>query len=415
MKYGLIGKSLGHSYSKLIHEQLDSNPYELLSIDENELDNLLKTRDFLGINVTIPYKETVIKYLDEIDEIAKEIGAVNTIINSNGKLKGYNTDYYGLKELILSGKIEVNNKNCYILGSGGTKNTAVKVLKDLNASSITIVSRNKKDNTITYDEFSSRTDVEIIVNTTPVGMYPQIEEEIINLESFPSLKGVIDVIYNPHQTRLITKAKQLGIKAISGLKMLVNQAIKASELFLNKKYNDDVFNSIYSSLRYSLQNIVLIGLPMSGKSTIGNQLAKELNKKFIDLDEEIEKTANMSITDIFSLHGEVYFRKLEKQITLKYSKETNLVISCGGGIIKNIENVINLKANGILIHLTRDIDKLIYSSSRPLTKNIEEYKKIKDERFSIYQKYQDYQIDNSSSIKECVNKIKEAFNESINY
>lgn len=415
MKYGLIGKSLVHSYSKLIHEQLNSNPYDLLSINETELDSLLKTKDFLGVNVTIPYKETVKKYLDEIDEIAKEIGSVNTIVNINGKLKGFNTDYYGLKELFIHSNISVKNKNCYILGSGGTKNTAVKVLKDLEAKSITIVSRKKSDSAITYEEFNSRKDVEIIVNTTPVGMYPNIEDEIIDLKLFPSLKGVIDVVYNPYQTRLLIKAKELGIKAIGGLRMLVSQGIKASELFLNKEYASDNFTKIYSSLYYSRRNIVLIGMPMSGKTTIGKALAKSLNKKFIDLDEEIEKVSNMSTPEIFSTYGEDYFRKLEKDITLQYSKETNLVISTGGGIIKNYDNILNLKANGILVHLTRDINKLKYSSNRPLTKNIEEYKKLKEERFEIYKKYQDYQIDNSSSIEECINEIMEVFNESINY
>ena len=415
MKYGLIGKSLSHSYSKLIHEQLNSIPYDLLSIDEIELDSLLKAKDFLGINVTIPYKETVKKYLDEIDEIANEIGSVNTIVNINGKLKGFNTDYYGLKELLVHSNINVKNKNCYILGNGGTKNTAVKVLKDLEAKTITVVSRKVSDKTISYEEFNSRNDVEIIVNTTPVGMYPNIEEEIIDLKLFPSLEGVIDVVYNPYQTRLVTKSKELGIKAIGGLRMLVSQGIKASELFLNKEYTSSTFTKIYSSLYYLRRNIVLIGMPMSGKTTIGKELAKSLNKKFVDLDEEIEKIAKMSIPEIFSTYGEDYFRKLEKDITLQYSKETNLVISTGGGIIKSYDNILNLKANGILVHLTRDINKLKYSSNRPLTKNIEEYKKLKEERFEIYKKYQDYQIDNSSSIEECINEIMEVFNESINY
>lgn len=415
MKYGLVGKSLGHSYSKLIHEQLDSKPYDLASLDEAQLDHLLKTKNFIGINITIPYKETVIKYLDEIDEVAKEIGAINVITNNNGKLKGYNTDYYGLKKLFISSSIEVKDKHCFILGSGGTKNTAKKVLNDLGAKSITVVSRTKSENTITYDEFYKLDNVEIIVNTTPIGMYPNIEGEIISLDNFNNLEGVIDVVYNPYTTRLVTRAKLKGIKAIGGLKMLVEQGIKASELFTSSTYSLEKYNEVYSSLYSSRRNIVLIGLPMSGKTTIGQELAKSLNKNFVDLDEEIEKVANMSISTIFSTYGEEYFRNLEKEITLKYSKETNLVISTGGGIIKNEENMLNLMSNGLIVYLTRDEDKLVYSDSRPLTKNKEEYLKLKEQRDPLYKKYASYTIDNSSNVEECVNKIKEVFYEDINY
>lgn len=415
MKYGLVGKSLGHSYSKLIHEQLDSKPYDLASLDEAQLDHLLKTKDFIGINITIPYKETVIKYLDEIDEIVKEIGAINVIRNNNGKLKGYNTDYYGLKKLFISSSINVKNKHCFILGSGGTKNTAKKVLNDLGAKSITVVSRTKSENTITYDEFYKLDNVEIIVNTTPIGMYPNIEGEIISLDNFNNLEGVIDVVYNPYTTRLVTRAKLKGIKAIGGLKMLVEQGIKASEIFTSSTYSLEKYNEVYSSLYASRRNIVLIGLPMSGKTTIGKELANSLNKKFVDLDEEIEKAANMSISTIFSTYGEEYFRNLEKEITLKYSKETNLVISTGGGIIKNEDNMLNLMSNGLIVYLTRDENKLIYSDARPLTKNKEEYLKLKEQRDPLYKKYASHKITNSSTIEECVNKIKEAFYEDFNY
>ena len=415
MKYGLVGKSLGHSYSKLIHEQLDSKPYDLISLDENQLDTFLKEKDFLGINVTIPYKEIVKKYLDEIDEVAKEIGSINAITNKDGKLKGYNTDYYGLKKLFISSSIEVKDKHCFILGSGGTKNTAFKVLKDLGAKSINIVSRTKSDRTITYEEFNKLDNVQIIVNTTPIGMYPNIEGEIINLDNFSNLEGVVDVVYNPYNTRLVTKAKLKGIKAIGGLKMLVEQGIKASELFTSTTYSTSKYEEVFSSLYSSRRNIVLIGLPMSGKTTVGIKLATSLNKEFIDLDHEIEKEANMSISSIFSTYGEEYFRKLEKEITLKYSKETNLIISTGGGIIKDEENMLNLMANGFIVHLTRDEDKLIYSSTRPLTKNKGDYLLLKKQREPLYKKYASLSIDNSHSIDECVEKIKEAFYENINY
>lgn len=415
MKYGLIGKNLSHSYSSLIHNFLDSNPYSLLSLNENEFDDFMKNKDFIGINITIPYKEKVIKYLDVIDEKAKEIGAVNVVVNKNGLLYGYNTDYYGLKKLITSSSIDITNRNCFILGNGGTCKTTIKVLKDLNAKSITIVSRQKSNSTITYEEFLNRNNVEIIINTTPVGMYPLIEEELIDIKLFPNLKGVIDVIYNPINTKLIVKSKELGINSIGGLKMLVEQGILSSELFLDKHYSPSICNSLYSTLYKQVSNIVLIGLPMSGKSTIGKELAKKLNKQFIDIDEEIEKEEKSSISTIFNKFGEDYFRKLESKLIVKYSKEKNLIIACGGGVIKNHSNMINLKLNGTIIHLTRDDSKLIFNSSRPLINCKEDYLKLKNERYSTYLKYQDYQIDNSSSIEECVNKIMEVLYENINY
>ena len=289
------------------------------------------------------------------------------------------------------------------------------MLKDLGAKSINIVSRTKSDRTITYEEFNKLDNVQIIVNTTPIGMYPNIEGEIINLDNFSNLEGVVDVVYNPYNTRLVTKAKLKGIKAIGGLKLLVEQGIKASELFTSTTYSTSKYEEVFSSLYSSRRNIVLIGLPMSGKTTVGMKLATSLNKEFIDLDHEIEKEANMSISSIFSTYGEEYFRKLEKEVTLKYSKETNLIISTGGGIIKNEENMFNLMANGLIVYLTRDEDKLIYSSNRPLTKNKEEYLLLKKQREPLYKKYASISINNSYSIDECVEKIKEAFYEDINY
>lgn len=416
MKFGLIGRTLKHSYSKIIHEMITPEEYELLSLEKEEVISFLQAKNFSMINVTIPYKEFVIPYLDEVSEEVKAIGACNCIVNRNNCLFGYNTDYLGLKDLLSIHHVEIENKVCAILGTGGTKNTAEKVLKDLFAKEILIVSRNKKENCITYEELKTHKDVEVIINATPLGMYPNnFDEPLINLNDFPILQTVIDVIYNPLNTKLICQAKLKGIDAYGGLEMLISQAIYAQEVALNKKFPPSLFKKIYKKLYLQTKNIVLIGLPMSGKTTIGKKLAKSLKKEFVDIDEEIVKYTNKSIPEIFYEVKEEGFRKIESDIIKKFSSKSNLVISTGGGVILNEENMLNLKQNGFIIYLDRDIDKMIYSDNRPLTKSQNELLSLKEVRLPLYLKYQDEVVTNSSSVSSCIKKIKEIFHESINY
>jgi shikimate dehydrogenase len=418
MKYGLIGKNISYSYSKEIHTALNLYQYSINSLDENQVIELLKTKDFLGINVTIPYKKLVIDYLDEVSDEVKQIGACNCIVNTKGKLIGYNTDFYGLRNLITCHHINVQNKKCYILGSGGTKNTAEAVLKSLGVSDITIVSRSKNEHTITYEEFFSLHDAEILINTTPRGTYPNIDDSLITLEQLKqmqNLKAIFDVVYNPLTTRLVQYGRMLKIPSYNGLEMLVDQALAASEKFIGAKIDLAKRNEIVRKIINEKSNLVLIGLPMSGKSTIGKVLATQTNKTFVDLDEELQKEAKMSINEIFATFGEKYFRELESQMIKKFALQNNLVISCGGGVVLNEENMFLLKANGYIIHLHRDEELLIYSATRPLTKDKNDYLKLKQQRIPLYQKYQDIEIDNSSTIDKCSAAIMEAFNESINY
>ena len=418
MKYGLIGEKLGHSFSKEIHEkialyeQIEDYSYELKEISRDNLKDFILGKSFKGINVTIPYKEMVIPYIDYVDEKALAIGAINTIVNKNNKLYAYNTDYYGLKALI--NKLDINaieESKVLVLGTGGTSKTAKVVLEDLGVKKIIFVSRkvNEEDkirNIITYDEvYTNHLDANIIINTTPRGMYPNDEEPLIDVKRFINLKGVVDVIYNPLKTRLIRDAESLNIKAVNGLYMLVAQAVFASNKFLDRICNDITIEIIYKSILASKQNIVLIGMPGCGKSTIGKELANALDKEYVDTDELIEKEINTEIKNFLSEENENEFRDIESKIVDKVSLLNNKIISTGGGVIKRKSNIKSLLANGIIIFIDRKIDDIKTDDSRPLSSNIEKLKKLYNERYQIYNDVCDYKIINDKEIEDALNEI----------
>ena len=344
MQYGLIGEKLGHSFSKIIHEKLKSNPYALTELSQNEIEAFFVEKNFSAINVTIPYKTTVIPYLSHISERAKEIGAVNTIVNRKGVLWGYNTDFYGLSALILHAGITLKDKKVAILGTGGTAKTTVAVVKALGACQILTVSRTAREGVITYPELNEKhTDVDVIINTTPVGMYPNTEDAPIDISIFSNLSGVIDTIYNPLCTKLIVEAKKRGIPAEGGLYMLVAQAVRASELFLDCAYPFQTAEKIYQELLRDTQNIVLSGMPGAGKSTVGKILAQELDKDFFDLDEEIVRLSGRSISEIFATDGEAYFRDLETRVLREVlANKKGIVLATGGGAILKDENIVDV-------------------------------------------------------------------------
>ena len=383
MEYGLIGENLEHSFSKSLHEDYLNTKYELISLKKEELKDFFIKKEFKGINVTIPYKKEVISYLDEVDPLVKRIGSCNCIINNNGKLKGYNTDYYGFKFLLEENEVSIENKNIAVLGSGGTYKTIKAVLEDLNANNIYCISRNKKDDNYTYEELLSLK-VDIIINTTPIGMYPNNYVNNIDLDKIENLELVIDVIFNPLRTKLLIDAKRKNIKTIGGLQMLVAQGIKSSELFLNKNYTLEEIRSCYFDLWVDKSNIVLIGMPMSGKSTIGHKLKEAFNKEFIDIDKEIVDKENKTINEIFEIYGEDYFRKLENELYTEYSKKNGLIISTGGGIVKNIDSIYKLKQNGLVVFIDRKIEKMIINNHRPLSKTKEDIERLYKERYELY-------------------------------
>ncbi|MBQ6718257.1 MAG: AAA family ATPase [Clostridia bacterium] len=410
MEYGCIGEKLTHSFSKEIHNLLFDYDYEIREIPKGELQAFMTKRDFKAINVTIPYKQDVIPFLDEISDTAKQIGAVNTIVNRGGRLYGYNTDFSGLIALIKLNGITLEGKKVLILGSGGTSKTAVAVAEYLGALSVKRVSRTAKEDCITYEEaYKNFAVAEVIINTTPCGMYPNIIGEPINLDGFPKTEAVVDAIYNPLCSNLVVKAKKKGIKATGGLYMLVSQAAFAAELFIDTKVSEDKVYDVYKKIEQSKRNIVLTGMPSSGKSTVGKQLANELGMQFIDTDKEIEKSEGKTIPEIFTEVGESGFRDIEARIITTVSAKQNCVISTGGGAILREQNITALKGNGTIFFIDRPLEKLVTTDDRPLSSNRDDLVKRYNERYDIYCNIADEQILNDGEIDAVTKAIKEDF------
>lgn len=384
-KYGCIGKKLTHSFSKEIHARLADYEYELIELTEEEVAPFFQKKDFAAINVTIPYKQTVIPYLDSVSEIAQRIGAVNTIVNRDGRLFGYNTDYYGMKALIQKVGLDLSGKKVLVLGTGGTSKTARVVAADMGASEVLTVSRKKTDEFIDYsDAVSAHSDAEVIINTTPSGMYPDCESKPIDICEFDRLEGVIDAVYNPLCTNLVMDAKERGIKAECGLYMLVMQAVVAVEKFIDTTIEGRVADRVFAEVLASKQNIVLTGMPGSGKSTVGRLLNLE-GFEFVDTDAEIEKRCGYTIKELISEKGEAYFRDLESEVIRDVSMESCRIISTGGGAILREQNVKHLKQNGKLFFINAELSRLIATDDRPLSDTKDKLYKLYAERINIYQ------------------------------
>lgn len=383
-KYGCIGKKLTHSFSKEIHAKLADYEYELIELTEEEIAPFFEKKPFAAINVTIPYKQTVIPYLDWVSPIASRIGAVNTIVNKEGQLYGYNTDYYGMKALIERIGIDVSGKKVLVLGTGGTSKTARVVAKDLGASKVLTVSRRKTEEYITYEEaILNHADAEVIINTTPSGMYPDCGSKPIDITPFTQLEGVVDAVYNPLRTNLVLDAKERGIKAECGLYMLVMQAVVAVEKFLDTSIPKEQADRVFADIFASKENIVLTGMPGSGKSTVVNLLHVD-GFEFIDIDAEVEKRCGCSIKELIQAKGETYFRDLETEVIRDVSSQSCRIISTGGGAILREENVRLLRQNGKLFFLDADLNRLQATASRPLSDTPEKLQKLYEERIGIY-------------------------------
>ena len=345
--YGLIGGKLGHSYSKIIHEKIADYTYELLPLPtEAEARTFMEKRAFAAINVTIPYKQFVIPYCDVVDPKAQAIGAVNTIVNRDGKLYGYNTDYAGFAYLAGAHGVDFAGKTVLILGTGGTHSTVTAVCRDGGAKEILTASRTGKGDALLYSEAMHRPDVQIIVNTTPCGMFPNVGHCLIDPKAFPALEAVLDVVYNPFRTELLLRAEDCGVTAAGGFEMLVAQAVFAAEHFTGRKLDTAaIIPAVSRELRHQLANVSIIGMPGCGKSTVGAALAKRLDKKFVDLDAEIERRTGHNIPDIFAQEGEDAFRRYEADVLAEVAKGNSQVIACGGGVIKNPANTRALRQN----------------------------------------------------------------------
>lgn len=407
MKYGLIGNPLAHSFSLDIHSRIGKYDYELCPLPENEVDGFMRRRDFLGINVTIPYKQTVIPYLDEIDDAAQNIGAVNTIVNKNGKLCGYNTDFFGMRAQILRAFGDFSGKKVAVLGTGGTSRTALAVAKDLGAKEVFRVSRSGRDGAITYEAlYAEHADVNVLINTSPVGMYPNIYASPIELDKFGELSFVFDAVFNPLRTQLVLDARLRGIKAEAGLYMLVYQGVCAAERFTGEKLPDGTADAIFSSIVSSRENIVLIGMASSGKTTIGNMLAERLERTVYDTDKLIVERSGMGVAEIFDKYGEARFREIERQVVSDISKESGIIIATGGGTSLFPENVKKLRQNGKLYLLDRSPDLLTPTFDRPLARDVETMKRRYYERYDAYHAAADEIIINNGAASDAADAIE---------
>ena len=398
MRYGLLGRKLGHSYSPMIHGMLGYG-YGLFEREPEKLEEMLKNEDFEGINVTMPYKKDVLPYLDEIDPLALRLGAVNTIVKRNGRLKGYNSDYFGFLSLLRRTKIKVAGKKAVVLGSGGASATAKAVLEDQGAR-VVVVSRTGENN---YGNLHLHADAALLVNTTPLGMYPNTGTAPVDVSRFPALEGVLDVVYNPARTQLLLDCEKRGIPAWNGLWMLVAQAVQSSRWFQDRELPESLVADIHRKLRDQMENIALIGMAGCGKSTLGRQLARETGKKFVDADREIEALAGKTIPEIFAQDGEEEFRRLETEVLASLGKQSALVIATGGGCVTRPENYPLLHQNSRILWIRRDPNALP-TAGRPLSQKTPPTV-LYEQRRSMYAAFADAAVDNEGTLGETLTAI----------
>ena len=409
--YGLIGRKLGHSYSVPIHKGLGNDAYKLYELEPEQLEGFMRDPELKAINVTIPYKLDVMKYLDHIDPTALEIGAVNTVVRRGDKLYGYNTDHIGFCRMLEYGGIEVKGKKTLVLGNGGASKTAVLCCKRLGASSVTVISRSGEDN---YTNLDKHADAQIIVNCTPVGMFPHSLQAPVDLKMFPKCEGVADMIYNPLRTALMMQADELGIKNVCGLLMLTAQGVAAHEYFFDTKAPEGKAEELAEMLRRESENIVLIGMPGCGKSTIGRRLAELSGREAVEIDALIAEAAGKTIPEIFAQDGEEEFRRIETEVLMREGAGKGKIIMTGGGAVTRERNYAPLHQNGKIYQITRDLDKLA-TKGRPLSKDRETLIKMYEIRKPMYEAFRDVLIENEGTLDQAAELIWRDFCEDTCY
>ena len=398
--YGLLGRTLGHSWSVPIHTALGCPGYQLFEREPEQLEAFLHQENLGAINVTIPYKQAVMPFCDEIDDLARSIGSVNTIVHEGGKLRGFNTDAIGFCRMAEGAGIDFCGKKAVILGSGGASLTAQAMARKLGARQVVVVSRHGEDN---YDNLSRHADAEIVVNATPVGMFPHTGEQAVDLTAFPRCEGVLDLIYNPRRTALLLQAEELGLPHSDGLPMLVEQAVAAEEYFFHKTFDSVEGTRILRSLRQEMTNLVLIGMPGCGKTTVGKLLAEKTGREAIDIDEEIVKRTGRSIPELFSTVGEAFFRQLEREETARVGALSGKLILTGGGVVKDPRNYPSLHQNGWICQLDRSLDALA-TEGRPLSQATAA-RQLWAEREPLYRRFRDSLIDNNGKAEDAADAI----------
>lgn len=402
MRYGLIGGKLSHSHSPAIHKQLGGYDYALYELAPEGLEPFLRRRDIGGLNVTIPYKRAVLPYCDRLGPVAQRTGSVNTLVFREGKIAGYNTDYDGFLHLAKRAGVEFAGKKIVVLGSGGTFSTVCAAVQDAGAKEIVVISRGGTDN---YDTLGRHADADVLVNTTPVGMYPNIEASPVSLAAFPRLSGVLDVVYNPLRTRLILEAQERAIPCAGGLAMLVAQAHAAAQRFLGEEIPESRIEEILQALELELTNIVLIGMPGCGKSRVGRALSELTGRPLLDTDELVEQEWGVRIADMIECDGEAVFREREHEAVRLAAKQGGRIISTGGGAPTFLRNRTALRQNGRIVYIRRDLSQLAVAG-RPLSKNLPA---LFEQRDPAYRAFADMQIENNGPPEAVAGAVWRAF------
>lgn len=388
--YGLLGRKLGHSLSPQIHSLFGTYPYELFCREADELDDFFADEKISAFNVTIPYKIEAYNRCAELAPTAKKVGSVNTVVRrADGTLFGDNTDYYGFSKMAEKYGADFAGKKVLVLGSGGASRTVQCVVSDAGARELVVVSRSGENN---YENIAKHCDADIIVNTTPVGMFPENGKSPIDLKIFKNLSCVLDLIYNPARTQLLLDAQELSIPNGNGLYMLVAQGLRSAEIFFDRKFDDGLLERAYRAIRAEKNNVVLIGMPGCGKSTAGKIISQKIGKEFFDSDEEIVKKNNKKIPEIFAESGEKFFRDSETEVIKELGKKLGCVIATGGGAILRKENRDALKQNATVIYMKKDLS-LLAQSDRPLSKDMDAVKKLYEQRREIYESLSDFTVE----------------------
>lgn len=399
MRYGLIGEHLTHSFSKEIHESFAPYTYELIELAPDELEDLFKERDFSALNVTIPYKAAVIPYLDEVSDEAMSLRSVNTVVNRGGRLIGYNTDYIGLRDVIVRSGISLSDKKVLVFGSGATARVARLACRELGASHIYLVSRELRDGAISYPEaYEIHNDADIVINATPVGTYPDSSAISVDTDRFSKLSAFFDVVYNPLRTEAVLRTAERGAYAEGGLYMLVSQAVHASAIFRDEEADTALVEEVYKRVLREKENIVLTGMPCAGKTSVGKALAEALGREFVDIDEKIEERLGESISNFFATHTENEFRDIEAETVKQYSRLRGAVISTGGGTVLRDENVRALRSSGRIFFIDRSPSRLLPTESRPLAKTRIDIERLYKARYQLYLDTADVRINGDCSI-----------------
>lgn len=411
MEYGLIGEGLSHSFPEMIYQKTGLVSYEVQDLSPEQADAFIRTRDFRGINVTGPCRRTVLPLLDEISGQARRLGAVDTIVNKEGKLTGYNTEYFGLKNLIIKNGLDLKGRKVLILGTGETGRTAHAVVTDLDCAQVYKAGRSGEEGAVACEEIHEKcADAEIVINTTASGMYPRLDDCPLDLDRLPSVRGVIDVICNPLRTALVLEAQKRGIPAAGGLYMLTARVVRSAELFTGSGIAPGSIDRIYNEVLNSRRNIVLTGMSLAGKTTVGTLLSKTLGRELADTDDMIVETEKRPITDIFAVDGEGYFRDVETEMTRRLSPKTGMIIATGGGVILRQQNIDALKKNGVIIFLDRPLEQILPADDRPLANTRDKVVALHRKRYPTYCSTCDYRVPNGISPEDVMARIFKVLN-----